>query len=222
MGFVSGETRWSSSGVCDRQEEARENRTEQNRTEQNSVGSSAYYYSYGGRRYRAGGRGSQGALWSWQGFFLYCMYDVKWLCLPQKLLFSVFSFLLVGLLFRWWIFWSHHRSLFSIAVESSLMMSILCEHCENQWWVWLGFVRFLGQDQKLYRLLGDQQKEFQGCTISTEKLGRQIFFLLLLLLLLLLLFPFLLSLLKERGKPILCPFLQIPEVGMMNFLLLFL
>jgi hypothetical protein len=26
-------------------------------------------------------------------------------------------------------------------------------------------------DQKLYRLLGDQQKEFQGCTISTEKLG---------------------------------------------------
>jgi hypothetical protein len=26
-------------------------------------------------------------------------------------------------------------------------------------------------DQKLYLLLGDQQKEFQGCTISTQKLG---------------------------------------------------
>jgi hypothetical protein len=77
-------------------------------------------------------------------------------------------------------------------------------------------VRFLGQDQKLYLLLGDQQKEFQGCTISTEKLGRQIFFLLLLPLLLLL-FPFLLSLLKEKGQLILCPFLQIPEAGMMNF-----
>jgi hypothetical protein len=27
------------------------------------------------------------------------------------------------------------------------------------------------QDKKLQLLLGDQQKEFQGCTISTEKLG---------------------------------------------------
>lgn len=203
MGFVSGETRWSIKRSV-RQTGGSER--EQNRTRW--VVSSAYYYWHGGRRYRAGGRGSQGALWSWQGFFLYCMYDVKWLCLPQKLLFSVFPFffspLLVGLLFRWWSFWSHHHSWFSIAVEFSLMMSILCEHCENQWWVWLGFVRFWGQDQKLYLLLGDQQKEFQGCNISTEKLGRQIFFLLLLLLLLL--FPFLLSLLKERGKTHSVPF----------------
>jgi hypothetical protein len=30
-------------------------------------------------------------------------------------------------------------------------------------------------DKKLQLLLGDQQKEFQGCTISTEKLGRHIY-----------------------------------------------
>jgi hypothetical protein len=60
----------------------------------------------------------------------------------------------------------------------SSLQEVFGEFNQFRNWLWsvMGFnVLVWYQDQKLQLLLGDQQKEFQGCTLSTEKLGRHMF-----------------------------------------------